>query len=536
MLTAIAWILLGSGGVIAILLGVRRHRPARPAAWFLLAGSLAALATGDVCYALHRALPADICYLSMFAFVATALLCFTRGGVLLADRARLIDLLAAGCSTLLVAWVFVIGPNGRFGAVSAADVIGGLLLTGVAARLVGADRRNVAALLLLIGSVGLLTGDIAYPLARGVLTESGYVVVYVCWGLSALHPSMTRLTGPAPTPAGTGRRHRAALLAASAATPPTVLLIEALSGRVDDGTAIAVSCAITLLLTITRLTDAADQRGQALAREHGLRTAGAALVAAPDAPAVDRAVRAAIAQLLPAESVTRVRLATDDHEFAGTAAGTHSWWVDGTDPEHATLVCPLRLEPLAIARPSGGALILTGRRAALTTGRDALAVLAGQAALALDRIALVEAIGRRDSDRYLRTVIGNTADAMAVIDSDQRVRYASPALRRLLGCEDLPPLTTLDDFVHPDDRDRVRRALRAHGDGTVFCALQRSDDTQVFVEATYRDLREDRLVQGLVVSVRDVTAQQDHVGQPPYPVDELPAWVNRRSAQHKFRY
>jgi PAS domain S-box-containing protein len=216
---------------------------------------------------------------------------------------------------------------------------------------------------------------------------------------------------------------------------------------------------------------------------------------------------------------------------------TRSWWTDESADE-STLICPLWLEPLAVARPNGGALILTGRRDVLAATRDALEVLAGQAALALDRISLVEAVGRRDSDLYLRAVIRNTADLMLVIDDDQRIRYASPALRDLLGDEELSPLATLEDLVHPDDRGQIRRALLADGDGTLFCSLRRPDHSQVLVEATYRDLREDRLVQGFVVTMRNVTDGHDPYEQVPHleHVDELPAWVNRRSAQHKFRY
>jgi hypothetical protein len=60
----------------------------------------------------------------------------------------------------------------------------------------------------------------------------------------------------------------------------------------------------------------------------------------------------------------------------------------------------------------------------------------------------------------------------------------------------------------------------------------------VLVEATYRDLRADRLVQGYVVTIRDVTRRAGPDEQMPRsePLDELPKWVNRRSARHKFRY
>jgi PAS domain S-box-containing protein len=218
-------------------------------------------------------------------------------------------------------------------------------------------------------------------------------------------------------------------------------------------------------------------------------------------------------------------------------AGPRSWWLDEGgrgEGDEATLVCPLWLEPMAVARPSGGALALTGRREVLVVTRGALEVLAGQATLALDRIALVEAVGRRDSDRYLRTVIGNSADLMLVIDEDQHIRYASPAVHALLGDGELPPLATLADLVHPDDRGQMRRAFQANGDGKLFCSLRRPDGSQVLVEAAYRDLREDRLVQGFVVTMRTVTGTPEPLRLD--GVDELPAWVNRRSAQHKFRY
>ncbi|MEU4626103.1 PAS domain-containing protein [Actinoplanes sp. NPDC023801] len=546
MLRAIEWILLGAGSVGAILYGVRRHRPGRRAPWLLLAGAVAALAVGDVWYAYDRMAFADAAYLAMFVLVALSLLQFTRGGAVLVDRARLIDLVAFACSGMLVVWVFMISSNGRFQTVSPVDVIGDLLLIGVAVRLVIADHRNVAAILLLIGSAGMLTGDIFYPLTgENPLAESAYVVLYLAWGLSALHPSMTRLTEPRPAHLAPWRFRDTVLLAASAATPPCVLIIEALSGPVRNGVVIAVTGAITLLLTITRLADSLLHHSQALARERGLRTASTALVAAADTTEVERAVRAAIRLLLPANAVRRVILATDDGRLsregmppAPPGAGTHSWWISAADPDERTLICPLRLEPLAVARPSGGALVITGRREALIAGRDALEVLAGETALALDRVTLVEAVGRRDSDLYLRAVTGNTAEIMAVVDSDHRIRYASPGLHHLIGDTELPPLTAFDDLVHPDDQAAVRRALRSEGHGKVYCALPRPDGTQMLVEMVYRDLRQDRLVQGLVVTLRPVGSRGDVIEPAPHHehLGELPAWANRRSAQHKFRY
>jgi PAS domain-containing protein len=548
VLRAIEWILLGAVSTTSIIAGVRWHRPARIGPWLLLAASVAALAIGDVFFAMNDQMAAEACYLALFVFVSLSLVQLTRGGALLVDRARLIDLLAFTCAALLVVWVFMIGDSGMIGRISSADVIGDLLLIGVAGRLIAAAGRNWSAILLCVGAVGMLAGDIFYGLRPGMPAETGYIVLYLAWGAAALHPSMTQLTAPAPVRPSPWRGRWAALLGLSVATPPLVLLIEAVGGTVKDGVVIAVAAGLTLMLTITRLADSVAQSSQALSREKGLREASAALVAAADIPAVDEAVRCAITQLMPPEAVRRIIFATDDRQLAaadlpqaGTGADPRSWWVSPTESAlagEATLVCPLWLEPLAVARPSGGALALTGRRDVLTATRDALEVLAGQAALALDRISLVDAMGRRDSDLYLRAVIGNTADLMLVVDDDQRIRYASPAVRELIGSAEIPPLTTLYDLVHPDDRTTVRQALRGAGDGVVYCALTRPNDTRVLVEATYRDLREDRLVQGFVVTMRKaVTGHEPHEQLPQVAhLDEMPAWVNRRSAQHKFRY
>jgi PAS domain S-box-containing protein len=546
VLRAIEWILLGAVSTAAIVVGVCWHRPSRIAPWLLLAASVASLAVGDVFYALELHLAAELCYLALFVLVTLSLLLLTRGGALLVDRARLIDLLAFTCSVLLVVWVFIIGSSGMIGEVSAADVIGDLLLVTVVARMTVAAWRNWSAILLTVGAAGMLASDIAYPLAPGVPTESGYILLYLGWGAAALHPSMIRLTVPAPTRPTPWRGRWAALLAASVLTPPLVLLIEALSGTVRDGVPIAVAAGLTLMLAITRLADSIAQTSRALSRERVLREASAALVAAADLPAVDEAVRAAVIKLMPGPTVRRIVFATDDRQLAvenvppaPDGPQSRSWWAPPHQPDgDATLVCPLWLEPLAVARPSGGALVLAGRRAGLSATRDALEVLAGQAALALDRICLVEAVGRRDSDLYLRAVIRNTADIMLVMDEDQRIRYTSPALRELIGMVEISPLSTLYDLVHPDDRKQVREALQTEGDGTVYCALQRADQSQVLVEATYRDLREDRLVQGFVVSMRKATPghMPDERLRDVEHLDELPAWLNRRSAQHKFRY
>jgi PAS domain S-box-containing protein len=553
--SAVVWAVIGLVSAVSVVVGVRRHRPLRSGPWRLLAASIVALAVGDVAFALGADVLSDVSYLAMFPLVTVSLMYLTRGGVVLVERARLLDLLAFACAALLVVWVFVVGAGGGLGPISAADTIGDLLLVAVAGRLAVAAGRNPSAILIVLGAVGMLVSDVVYPLAPGHPAELGYMVLYLAWGAAALHPSMVRLTAPAedrPTP---WRGRCSVLLGVSVGTPPFVLLVEAMTGGVRDGVVIAVSSGLTIVLAITRLGDSLEQHSRALGREQGLREASAALVGAADVPEVDVAVRAAVRSLLPPGTAHRVVFATDDRELALRAlpsavseGHTRSWWLSDADPYdttagfESTLVCPLWLEPLAVARPRGGALVLMGPRDALSITRDALEVLAGQAALALDRIALVAAVSLRDSDHYLRAVIQSTSEIMLVTDDDHRIRYASPALSTLLGAE-LPPFALVSDLVHPDDRGMLDRALDAdeHDDPAgdrIYCTLQRPDGTQVPVAGTLRDLRRDRLVQGFVITLEDLSDSLDRAQFEPYREgnDDVPAWVNRRSVRDKFRY
>jgi PAS domain-containing protein len=542
VLSAVVWSVLGLASATAIAVGVRLHRPARKGPWLLLGGSVLAMGIGEACHALDVHPSADVAYYAMFSLVALTLLQFTDSTAPLVDRARLIDLLAFTCAALLGVWVFAVGCTGL--TVSAPDTLGDIVLLIVTGRLAITSGRNRSATLLSLGAAGLLVGDLTHDSPLGPASEAGHAVYFLAWGAAALHPSMNRLARATVHRPPPWHSRWTALLGLSVATPPTVLLIQAMHGAVTDGVAIAVAAGSTLTLTIARLADSLDQHSRALERERHLREASAALVAAADVPSVDHALRAAVARLLPGDA-HRLILAADDRHVtgraqpsAGAVSRSRSWWQNSppTEPE-TTLICPLWPEPFAVSRP-GGALIVAGHHDQLAATRDALEVLAGQAALALDRISLVAAAEQRDIDSHLQTMVRTSSDVVLVVDDQQRVRHASPALNAILGTT-LSPLQTLQDLVIPDDRGTVSRTLlAADGDGVVFCALQRPDGGQVLVEATFRDQREDPLVQGFVISFRDLTDGVATTLQTPLRdhVEDLPAQVNRRSARDKFRY
>ncbi|MER7007061.1 PAS domain S-box protein [Dactylosporangium sp. NPDC000555] len=534
-LDSVAWAGIGLCAAGAIVAGIARVRPQRPGPWWALAGALLAMTVGDFAYGLvsssgGAATAAELAYLAMLPIVTVALIGLTRESAFLDDRSRLLDLLALGTAALLASWVFIASPRMAGGvmtaagwSVQAAFTLGDVIVLVVTVRLVTAAPRNAAAVLLAIGAAGMLVGDVAYGIAEahGGLEPGGpadlaYVVLYAAWGAAALLPSMARLTAPPPGPVGAARGPVQGLgmapLLACVAFAPLLLLVQAMTGGVHDGPVIAVASGITLALLVVRLSDAVGKHAGALRRERALRQAGTVLVGAADAGQVAAAVQAAVRTLLPEGakhdivvdfsltdllplgelSAPRVRPVADIPPLWGARLAGYGH----------VLICPL----------DAGVLYVAGARRDLLTALDAVSVVAGQAALALARIGLTEAASRRDSDEYLRAVTEHGSDVVLVLDDDQRIRYTSPSVADVLGIWPTP-FATLREIVAPQDRDQVlrtvQRALSGDRDGTRDrWSLRRPDGARVLVDVIFRDLRDDRLVRGMVVTLRDVTEQR----------------------------
>ncbi|MET7397425.1 PAS domain S-box protein [Dactylosporangium sp. NPDC005572] len=534
---SVAWAGIGTCGAVAVVVGILRQRPERSGAWWALAAALLAMMVGDFTYGLVSQATdppplASAAYLLMFPIVAAALIGLTRQTATLDDRSRLLDLLALGCAALLAGWVFIGGPRLDVGGVSASEwsvqaayTLGDVVVLVVTVRLVTAGRRNPAAVLLAAGAAGMLVGDVAYGVAQahGGLAPGGpadlaYAVLYAAWGAAALQPSMVQLTAPAGGALRRGREPGAGLgmvvLLVSVAFAPLVLLVQAMTGEVSDGPVIAIGFGITLALLVIRLSDAVGKHAGALRREQALRRAGTVLVGATDAGAVASAVRSAVGTLLPADAPHDIVL-----DFSLTdllplgelsaprivpVADIAPLWAERFDGFDHVMVCPL----------DAGVLYVAADREDLLTVLDAVSVLAGQAALALARISLTDAASRRDSDDYLRAVTAHSNDVVLVLDDDERVRYTSPSVTDVLGVWPTP-FATLKEIVDPEDRAQVartvERARAGERDSTRDTwSLARPDGTRVLVEVVFRDLRDDRLVRGMVVTMRDVTAARRH--------------------------
>jgi diguanylate cyclase (GGDEF)-like protein len=511
----------GLSAVAAIAWGVRRNLAADRTPWQWLAGAVGASASGGWLYACVPALHAAgaILIFAAYPMFAAAVLIFIRrrtGGA--RDRAALLDALTVTAGGALLAWTFLLGPN-----VAARDwamlafPLGDLLGLGVLARLLtGPGRRVPAAGLLGLGLVVMLVADVARELEwLGDLAVLGRIALYTGAGLAALHSSMTQLSRPDEEPPRETGRWRVALLGLSSMTAPVVLLVA------GGPAVVAVLSALTFLLVLIRLAGIVASHRQALARERGLRVASAALVSAVDADEVGDAVRTAVAQLLPADTPHGVVLAmaiTQDGPLSSEAAaqaavdratGTTARIVATRDVDWAvavrltqfstTLRCPMVLGHRPTGEPLVGVLHVGAPEAALAGLRRAIEVLAGQAALALERIQLGREVTRRDSQNYFRTLVQNTADVILIVDMPT-IRYASPSALRVFGID--PTGAALLGLFHPDDRERLAEALASPraADG-----LDLRGPDGVLLEMHCSDLRSEPTVGGLVITLRDVT-------------------------------
>jgi len=561
----VIWTTIGLTSACAILTGAMRHHPRRRPPWLLLAVGIFTFAVGDATNRIvsnvlghEQSFPsvADGIYLGLFfPLTVFGLAGLSRSQAAAGDRASLLDVLALTVGLGLFAWLFLIDLYMRADSatwvqktISIAYPLYDVLLLAILARLVIALGWTPAVTLMAVGAFGLLLADVLYGLSRlglgaawlvGGPIDLGWIVLYGTWGLAALHPSMVALTDPRVPARSSLTVWRVVLLAFSALVAPAVLIVQAVRG---DSRYLAVGAfvaAVMFLLVLARLYGAVSGYRTVVSRERVLREAGAVLVAASEATEVTWAVHAAVARLLPSGSVHRVVLALDQPsvvaddssrgptnppalavaERPGPGTGFVYTSSLGEDlvrrlgPFEVTAKCPLLVTNRASGPPYIGSLFVAADKAALTALREAMEVLASNAALALDRIALSWEVSQRRSEMYFRTLVQNTSDVILILGDDDRIRYASPSAVAMFGMERLTGVALCDllDSAYRRPAQQVLNALRTRERaGTVQAdwVVVHVNGARAQVEASFRDLRDNPTVASLVLILRDVTERR----------------------------
>ena len=376
---AVWYDLFGASAVAAILIGVRRHRPARARPWHTAAGGLLLLVVGDVILnayesVLHVPLPfpsvADGFFLVGNLTVAIGLVLLIRSRVPGGDTGSLIDAAIVASGAGVLAWIFLMAPYAADPSLSLIQLLASLaypfmdvLMLAVAARLAFSPGvRTPSFNLVLLALLSTLVADVIY--AELVLTgnyspgnpvDGIWLLWYVSWGTAALHPSMRALTDPGPVWHARLTRRRLVLLAAAVLLAPAARAIQWVRAEPVDPLVISLASAVMSLLVLIRMSglirsmDAARRElERAVEREQILREAAAALVATPSRDGIYAATLDAAAALVrDPEAQVRVALHATGELRVMAAAGGRSAVLEGARVDLATLPAPTYTSLLA---------------------------------------------------------------------------------------------------------------------------------------------------------------------------------------------
>jgi diguanylate cyclase (GGDEF)-like protein len=266
--------IVGMASVVAVIVGVRMHRPAKPILWYLLAAGQFLWSLGDVAggfnkYVLEHDIPTDGIYLAAYPVIAASLFVLIRGRASRRDRAGLLDASIISTGLTLLTWAFVMRPlvtdadvTGTEKLVLLAYPAGDVLLIAMVARLFTSPGARTPSYRLLMAALVLCLGcDVgsAYLTFTGIdyggLPSAGWLLCYVAFGASALHPSMGLMSQTAPDQTTQLTRRRLVLLTAASLLAPMILMYQGLTDpRNIDWRAAGLSAILLFLLVVGRMS------------------------------------------------------------------------------------------------------------------------------------------------------------------------------------------------------------------------------------------------------------------------------------------
>jgi diguanylate cyclase (GGDEF)-like protein/PAS domain S-box-containing protein len=533
--------LLGLSPVVAILVGVRRHRPRSRGPWLWFAAGFLLFWLGDLYtysypHLLGKEVPfpsiGDGAYLLVYPALMAGLLILVRRRNPEGDRAGLIDSLIMTLGLALISWVALIKPNLYVDElpilaklVSIAYPIGDILLLAAAIRLaVDAGTRRPAFYLLAASIVALLATDFVYGqlLLEGAYDgqawlDVGWIAFYLLWGAAALHPSMRELEQPALDREPRLTRLRLLLLTCASLMAPVIAFVQTLDNTKDRGV-VNVGAILLFALVVTRMAGLVRQQERSVKRERILSAAGADLVRATSRDEISQAALHAARALGGAQADARLCLIDDDGVLV-SAPGEPAWRLPSLPTDVADRRQGLRLPDghlhsldLTVRGETHGMLVVSVDDDSYAL-RGSLAALATEVSLALESAALMEEVHRRAGEARFASLVQHASDLITVLAADATIAYQSPSVERVLGYapEDLVG-TRFDRLLAPGEEGRLLHLLADRSAGAepqvIECALRHHDGSVRQFEILYTDLIDDENVRGIVLNGRDVSERK----------------------------
>ena len=121
--------------------------------------------------------------------------------------------------------------------------------------------------------------------------------------------------------------------------------------------------------------------------------------------------------------------------------------------------------------------------------------------------------GTNGDSAWFQALVEHAEDWIVVLDAQAVIRYASPAIERVLGYRPEERVGhPSHELLHPDDREIVEAAVmdllrRPGGTAQVEARLRHKDGSWRVFDAVGRNLMGEPSVRGLVVHARDITEQ-----------------------------
>ena len=555
--------LLGLSGVLAVVAGIRLHRPRQATAWWCFAAGLGLFWGGDVYTYSYRLLTGtmvpfpsagDAMYVGVYPVLMVGLLILVRSRNRRADGPGLIDSLIMTLGFALVSITVLIAPFIHDHSlsllpklVSIAYPSGDIILLAAGIRLaVDTGKRRPSFYLMIASIVTLLATDFIY----GILTRDnayhhqlsldvGWISFYVLWGAAALHPSMRGLSDAGVERAPHLTPTRLALLAGATLLAPVLEYFNARTLHDPDLIFMIGASVVLYGLVVGRMYGLVRQRERSASREHSLSRLSSRLVAATSQEDLVQATLEAGESLGGAGAHAVVCGMTDGDLQVGAlrADGSLEAWVvpEGVRTKVAGLsgdaprTLPdwlagfLHLEAgvrtaivvaIQVADAHDGWLIVAGAQAPSPEARASLGMLANQISLAVQRTALSKQMHQRASESRFTSLVQHASDLICVIDEAATIVYQSPSIHTVLGREAEAVVgRPFAELLHPDEQGRILRRL-AEGSWapgaaeTIQCRLATHDGAARDFELIATDLRADAEVRGIVINGRDISERR----------------------------
>ncbi len=269
----LAFLLVAAATPVAMLLGVRRYRPAEPAAWRLMAAGLACWVAGGALMSLAHwtswspAIAPDLIRLALYPLVTAGILLLIRSR----DGARrletVLDTAIVTTATLMITVVFVVGPAWATGTgperpLDAAFPLANVLIFGALVRLAfarGPGRLSSIAIAAALGAMLFYQAAAEVvpalpPVAsRADALPVEWLIALVLTGAAALHPSMRGLSAPAPQRTERTHSRQIAIPGLALAAGPAVIAVQFLAGVPYSAGVVAVFYVPLLTMVYLRM-------------------------------------------------------------------------------------------------------------------------------------------------------------------------------------------------------------------------------------------------------------------------------------------